>query len=94
MKIECAFLETEIFDFWQGKKAENVVFYFDVGIRGIIRFWLFYCQIQTTKLIMFFSLFSIETNLASEASWRPQASWDIITRRRNLSLSQSAIKSC
>ena len=41
-------LETGIFDFWQGKKVENVLcFISDVGIRGIVCFPLlaYYCQI-------------------------------------------------
>ena len=41
------------FCFWQGKEAENVVFFIsDVGTLFVSNSW--YCQIQTTRLIMLF----------------------------------------
>ena len=46
------------FCFWQGKKAEKVVFYFwrrDLRHLFVSDSW--YCQIQTTRLIIFFLLF-------------------------------------
>ena len=50
-------LATEILGFWQGKKAENIVFYFwrrDSRHLFVSDSW--YCQIhQTTRLIMFFN---------------------------------------
>ena len=50
-------IEFASFGFWQCKESENVIFFFisDVEIRGIIIVsdsW--YCQIQKTRLIMFF----------------------------------------
>ena len=50
-KIECA-LGNKEFCFWQGKKAENVVFLFlTSGLAAVICLWLL-IQIQTTRLIM------------------------------------------
>ena len=51
-KIECALGNGEIW-FWQGKKAENVFFYF--WSRDSRHLFVFDCQIQTTRLIMFFA---------------------------------------
>ena len=60
-KIEIA-LGNKALVFWQGKKAENVLFYIsDVEIRGIylslvyLSWLLVYCQIQSTRLIMLFT---------------------------------------
>ena len=60
MKKKNAHLATRSFVFWQGKKAKNVVFlYLTSGFAAFIGLWLLvYCQIQTTRLIMFFKKYT------------------------------------
>ena len=50
-KIECEVGNSEIC-FWQDKRAENVLILFVIrGIYLSLDYW--YCQIQTSRLIMF-----------------------------------------
>ena len=57
-KIYNLHLATEAWVFWQGKKADNVVFFYywrqDSHKLFVSDSW--YCQIQTSRLIMFFDI--------------------------------------